>query len=50
MTTDATSATIMFHVRFQQPEQRIDVKELFAAMDDYGMYPATLHVVATQEK
>jgi hypothetical protein len=50
MTTDATSATVMFHVRFQQPADRIDVKELFAAMDDYGMYPATLHVVATEER
>jgi hypothetical protein len=50
MTTDATAATVMFHVRFQQPNDRIDVNELFAAMDDYGMYPYTLHVVATAEK
>lgn len=49
MTTDGTAATVMFHVRFQQPDQRIDVKELFAAMDDYGMYPATLRVVAAVE-
>ena len=50
MTTDGTAQTVQFHVRFQQPTDRIDVKELFAAMDDYGMYPSELRVVATAEK
>lgn len=50
ITTDGTSASVLFHVRFQQPDQRIDVKELFAAMDDYGMYPSSLNVVATAEQ
>jgi hypothetical protein len=49
MTTDATGSTVIFHVRYQQPTGRIDVKELFAAMDDYGMYPYTLQVVAAAE-
>lgn len=49
MTTDATGSTVVFHVRYQQPNDRIDVKELFTAMDEYGMYPYTLHVVAAAE-
>jgi|SRR5579864_8187817 len=49
MTTDISGSTVVFHVRFQQPKDRIDIKELFAAMDDYGMYPYTLHVVTTAE-
>ena len=49
MTTDATGSTVIFHVRYQQPSGRIDVKELFAAMDEYGMYPYSLHVIATAE-
>ncbi|OFW22140.1 MAG: hypothetical protein A3H97_06990 [Acidobacteria bacterium RIFCSPLOWO2_02_FULL_65_29] len=49
MTTDATGSTVIFHVRYQQPNERIDVKELFAAMDDYGMLPYTLHVIAAAE-
>lgn len=50
MTTDAATQTVQFHVRYQQPDQRVDVKELFAAMDDYGMYPYELRVIATEEK
>ncbi len=49
MTTDATGSKVIFFVRFQQPGDRIDVKELFTAMDEYGMYPYTLHVVAAAE-
>jgi hypothetical protein len=49
MNTDATGSTVIFHVRYQQPNDRIDVKELFAAMDEYGMYPSTLRVVAAPE-
>ena len=49
MTTDASGSTVIFHVRYQEPNQRIDVKELFAAMDDYGMLPYSLHVIATAE-
>ena len=49
MTTDATASTVIFHVRYQQPSDRIDLKELFAAMDGYGMYPYSLHVVTAPE-
>lgn len=49
MNTDATGSTVIFHVRYQQPSDRIDVKELFAAMDEYGMYPSTLRVVSAPE-
>ena len=49
LTTDASGSTIIFHVRYQDPNQRIDVKELFAAMDDYGMLPYSLNVIATAE-
>jgi hypothetical protein len=49
MSTDETGSTVIFHVRYQQPSDRIDVKELFAAMDDYGMFPYTLHVIAVPE-
>lgn len=49
MSTDATGQTVSFYVRLQKPTDRIDVKELFAAMDDYGMYPYTLHVVTSSE-
>ncbi len=47
--TDSTASTVVFHVRYQQPDERIDVKELFAAMEEYGMYTYTLRVVATAE-
>ena len=49
MNTDETGSTVIFHVRYQQPNDRIDVKELFTAMDEYGMYPSTLRVVAAPE-
>jgi hypothetical protein len=49
MSTDATGSTVTFYVRLQKPTDRIDVKELFAAMDDYGMYPYTLRVVTAGE-
>jgi hypothetical protein len=49
MTTDATGSTVIFHVRYQKPTDRIDVKELFAAMDEYGMYPYSLHIVTSPE-
>jgi hypothetical protein len=47
MTTDGS--TIVFHVRYQQPNDRIDVKELFAAMDDFGLLPSSLRVVTSAE-
>jgi hypothetical protein len=49
MNTDATGSTVVFHVRYMQPNERIDVKELFAAMDNYGMYPSTLQVIDVPE-
>ena len=49
LSTDATGSTVVFHVRYQQPNDRIDVKELFAAMDEYGLWPSTLRVVAAAE-
>jgi hypothetical protein len=49
LTMDSTGAIIVFHVRYQQPTDRIDVKELFTAMDDFGLWPSSLRVVATAE-
>lgn len=49
MSTDSTGSTVVFHVRYQQPNDRIDVKELFAAMDEYGLLPYSLHVVTVAE-
>lgn len=46
---DPTGTTVVFHVRFQQPNDRIDVKELFTAMDEFGLWPSTLRVVAAPE-
>jgi hypothetical protein len=47
LTTDGS--TVVFHVRYQQATDRIDVKELFAAMDDFGLFPSSLHVVVAPE-
>jgi hypothetical protein len=49
LTMDSTGKIIVFHVRYQQPTDRIDVKELFAAMDDFGLWPSSLRVVTTPE-
>jgi hypothetical protein len=48
VTTDGS--TVVFNVRFQQPESRIDVKELFVAIDEFGLLPSTLKVVTAPEK
>ena len=47
MSTDGV--TVVFHVRYQLPTDRIDVNQLFTAMDDYGLWPSTLHVVVSPE-
>lgn len=47
LTTDGQ--TIVFSVRYQQPTDRIDVKELFTAMDEFGLWPSSLRVVNTPE-
>ena len=49
MGIDTSGSLVTFHVRFQRPEDRIDVKELFAAMDEYGMLTYTLRPVLTVE-
>jgi hypothetical protein len=49
LTLDPTGPTVVFHVRYQLPTDRIDVKELFTAMDDFGLWPASLRVVTTPE-
>jgi hypothetical protein len=49
LTLDPTGSTVVFHVRYQLPTDRIDVKELFSAMDDFGLWPASLRVVTTPE-
>jgi hypothetical protein len=49
LTLDATGTTVVFHVRYQQPTDRIDVKELFTTMDDFGLWPSSLRVVTTAE-
>jgi copper chaperone CopZ len=35
LSLDATGSTVVFHVRYQLPTDRIDVRELFTAMDDF---------------
>lgn len=47
LTTDGT--TVVFHAKFQQPGDHIDVKELFTAMDEFGLFPSSLKVVAQAE-
>jgi hypothetical protein len=49
LTLDAQGKTVVFHVRYQQPTDRIDVKELFTAMDNFGLWPSSLRVVTTPE-
>jgi hypothetical protein len=49
LSTDSAGSTIVFHVRYQGPNDRIDVKELFTAMDEFGLPPSSLRVVATAE-
>ena len=49
LTLDATGQTVVFHVRYQQPTDRIDVKELFTAMDNFGLWPSSLRVVTSPE-
>ena len=50
LTMDPTGTKVVFHVRYQQPNERIDVKELFQAMDDFGLWPSSLKVVTTSER
>lgn len=50
LTLDPTGSMVIFYVRYQLPTDRIDVKELFTAMDDFGLWPASLKVVATPER
>lgn len=49
LSTDAGGSTVVFHVRYQQPTDRIDVKALLTAMDGFGLPPSSLRVVATPE-
>ena len=49
LTMDPTGSKVVFHVRYQQPTDRIDVKELFTAMDDFGLWPSSLRVVTAAE-
>ena len=49
LTLDPTGTKVIFHVRYQLPTDRIDVKELFTAMDEFGLWPSTLHVVTSPE-
>ena len=48
--TGTNPGTIGATVNFvDASNQRIDVRELFVAMDEYGLLPYTLHVIATTE-
>lgn len=49
LSTDSAGSTVVFHVRYQQPNDRINVKELFTAMDEFGLWPSSLRVVAVPE-
>jgi len=49
LTMDSTGTKVVFHVRFLQPDERIDVKELFTSMDEFGLWPSSLRVIAAAE-
>jgi len=49
LTMDPTGTKVVFHVRYLQPNERIDVKELFTSMDEFGLWPSSLKVIAAAE-
>lgn len=50
VTSERSSAKVVFHARYLEPDQRIDVTELLAAMDAIGLPPFTLKVVVGAEQ
>jgi hypothetical protein len=50
VSADRAGAKVVFHVRYQQPDDRIDVTELLATMDEVGLPPSTLRVIASAEE
>lgn len=49
LSADRAGAKVVFHVRYQQPNDRIDVTELLATLDEAGLPPSSLRVVASAE-
>lgn len=49
VSADRAGARVVFHVRYQEPDARIDVTELLGTMDEAGLPPFTLKVVADSE-
>ncbi len=44
---ERAGSRVVFHARYQDPDARIDVAELLGAMDELGMPPSTLRVIAS---
>jgi hypothetical protein len=47
---ERASGKVTIHARYLEPNQRIDATELLAAMDEIGMPPFSLKVVASAEE
>jgi hypothetical protein len=50
VTTDRARKRIVVHVRYLEPGRTIDVAELLGAMDQVGLAPFSLHVLAGPEQ
>jgi len=50
VTGERSSAKVVFHARYLEPNERIDVSELLGAMDEIGLPPFTLKVVVGAEQ
>ncbi|MGE0454876.1 MAG: hypothetical protein AB7O37_09780 [Vicinamibacteria bacterium] len=49
VTAERASGKVVVHVRYQEPDERVDVAELLGAMDEVGLPPFSLKVVAGAE-
>ena len=49
-TAERSLGKVVFHARYQEPQDRVDVTELLAAMDQIGLPPFTLKVIARAEE
>lgn len=50
VSAERSGGRIVIHARYQQPEDRVDVTELLAAMEEVGLPPFTLRVVTGAEE
>ncbi len=49
VTAERASGKVVVHVRYQEPGDRVDVAELLGAMDEIGLPPFSLKIVASAE-